>query len=43
MEVVPGFLEAELAVDGQPDIGRVVVFLAIVFPPADGAKAQRPR
>jgi hypothetical protein len=42
MDVVPaGFVEAESAVHGEPDIGGVYVFLAVVFPPADGAERQR--
>lgn len=35
--VVPGFPEAELAVHGQADFGRVAVLLAIVLPPTDWA------
>ena len=31
-------VEAELAVDRQPHIAGVVVLLAVVFPPANGAK-----
>jgi hypothetical protein len=41
--VVTGLFEAELAVHGKADVGGVIVFLAIVFPPADGAKAKRAR
>jgi hypothetical protein len=39
--VVAGLFEAELAIYGEADFGGVVVFLAVVFPPADGAKAKR--
>jgi hypothetical protein len=41
--VLAGLSEAELAIDGEADIGGVIVFLAVVFPPADGAKAERAR
>ena len=41
--VVAGLFEAELAIYGEADFGGVVVFLAVVFPPADGAKAKRAR
>ncbi len=30
-------VEAELAVYREPYVGRVIVFLAVVFPPANGA------
>jgi hypothetical protein len=30
-------LQAELAVDREADFRRIAVFLAVVFPPADGA------
>ena len=33
--VLPGFLQAEGAVDGQANIRGIFIFLAIVFPPAD--------
>jgi hypothetical protein len=36
----PRFLEAELAVDGEAHLRGVIVFLAVVLPPADGAKAE---
>lgn len=39
-EVLAGLVEAELAIDGQPDVLGVVVLLAIVFPPADRAEIQ---
>ena len=39
--VVAGLFEAELAIYGEADFGGVVVFLAVVFPPADRAKGQR--
>jgi hypothetical protein len=39
-KVLAGFLEAELAVDGETDFGGVIVFLAVVFPPADRAQLQ---
>jgi hypothetical protein len=35
-----GCLKAELAVDGEADLGCVVVFLTVVLPPADRAKAE---
>ena len=35
------FFEAELAVDGEAHLGGVIVFLAVVFPPADRAKLER--
>jgi hypothetical protein len=38
-----GFVQAERAVDGEPDIAGVLVFLAIVFPPAHRAQTQRAR
>ena len=34
-------LEAELAVDGEANFRGVIVFLAVVFPPADRAKLKR--
>jgi len=39
-EVLPGLVEAELAVDGETDFRGVFVLLAVIFPPADGAKRQ---
>jgi hypothetical protein len=39
--VVPGFLQTEGAVDGQAYIRGVFIFLAIVFPPANGAQSER--
>jgi len=33
--------QAELAVDGEANFGGVVVFLAVIFPPADRAKHER--
>lgn len=41
--VIPGFLEAEGAVDGQADIQGIFIFLAIVFPPANRAQSERVR
>ncbi len=41
--VFAGLFKAELAIHGEADIGGVIVFLSIVFPPADGAKAKRSR
>ena len=35
------FLQAELTVDRQPDLAGVIVFLAVILPPADGAKPER--
>jgi hypothetical protein len=35
-----GFFEAELAVDGEAHVGCVVVFLAVVLPPADRTKTE---
>jgi hypothetical protein len=37
-----GLVEAELAVHREPDFGRVIVFLAVIFPPADGTQLERP-
>jgi hypothetical protein len=39
--VFAGFVQAERAVDGEPDLGGVFVLLAVVFPPANGAKPKR--
>ena len=41
--VFASLVEAQLAVDGQADIGSVDVFLAVVLPPANGAQAHRAR
>jgi hypothetical protein len=38
--VASSFAEAELAVYGEPHVGSVVVFLAVIFPPADRAELQ---
>ena len=38
--VLAGLIEAELAIDRQPDVLRVVILLSVVFPPADRAKIQ---
>jgi len=38
--VGPGFLEAELAVDGEADFSSVFVFLTVVLPPADWAQLE---
>jgi len=35
-----GFFEAKLAVDGEANFGGVAIFLAVVLPPADGAKLE---
>jgi hypothetical protein len=35
------FFEAELAVDGEANFRGVIVFLAVIFPPADRAKLER--
>jgi hypothetical protein len=34
------FFEAELAVDGEAHFGSVIVFLAVIFPPADRAEVE---
>jgi len=39
-KVLAGFIEAELAVHGETDFGGVIVFLAVVFPPAHRAQLQ---
>jgi len=39
--VLAGIHQAEGAVHGQADIGRVFVILAIVLPPADRAQCKR--
>ena len=41
--VLPGFIEAEGAVDGQAYIRGIFIFLAIVFPPANRAQSERVR
>ena len=40
-EVLAGFIQAEGSIDGEADFGCVVILLAIVLPPADGAQGQR--
>jgi hypothetical protein len=35
-EMHAGFIQAEIAVDGQANIAGVGIFLAVIFPPADG-------
>ena len=42
-EVLPSLVEAELAIHGQANFRGVFVFLAVVFPPADGAERQSAR
>jgi hypothetical protein len=39
--VVASLVEAQLAIDRQPDLRRIAVFLAVVFPPAYRAQSQR--
>ena len=39
-EMLAGFGEAQLAVHGKADVRGILVFLAVVFPPADRAKHQ---
>ena len=39
--VRPGFVQAQLAVHCQPDLRRIAVFLAVIFPPANGAQTHR--
>ncbi len=34
------FFEAQLAVNGEAHFGGIIVFLAVVFPPADRAKLE---
>ena len=36
-----GLGQAEASVHGEPYIGGVAIFLAVIFPPADGAQGQR--
>jgi len=38
--VLAGFIEAEGTVHRQADLAGIRVFLAVVFPPADGAQAE---
>jgi hypothetical protein len=38
--MLAGFVEAQLAIDGQTDVLGVLVFLAVVLPPADRAQLQ---
>jgi len=42
-EVLAGFVQAQLAVDSETDLGSVCVLLAVVFPPADGAQLHHAR
>jgi hypothetical protein len=42
-EVLAGLSKAELAVHGETNIRGVAVFLAVIFPPADGAQNQSGR
>jgi hypothetical protein len=35
--MLAGFIEAQLSVDRETDVRGVVVFLVIIFPPADRA------
>jgi hypothetical protein len=35
-----GLFEAELAVDGEANLGGVIVFLAVVLPPANRTKLE---
>jgi hypothetical protein len=35
--VLAGFAQAQLAVDGETDLGGIGILLAIVFPPTDRA------
>jgi len=39
--VVPSLVQAQLAVDGEADLGGVAILLAVVFPPANRAKLHR--
>lgn len=39
-EVLPGFIEAELAINGEAYFGCVSIFLAVVFPPANRAQGK---
>ena len=38
--VLPGLPQAQSPIDGKPDIRGVVVFLAVVFPPAHRAQSH---
>ena len=40
-EMLTGFIQAEQAVDGKAGFSGVLVFLAVVLPPANGAQRQR--
>jgi hypothetical protein len=42
-KVISGFVQAELAVDGEADFRGVLILLAVVFPPANRAQRQRTR
>jgi hypothetical protein len=35
-----GFIQAELAVDGEANFRGVIVLLAVIFPPANGTQLQ---
>lgn len=35
-----GFFQTQLTVDGEANVCGVIIFLAVVFPPADRAKLQ---
>jgi hypothetical protein len=39
-EVLPGVIEAELAVDGEPHLGGIFILLTIVFPLANRAQVK---
>ena len=41
--VFAGLSQAQLAIHGEADLSGVIVFLAVVLPPADGAKAEGTR
>jgi hypothetical protein len=38
--VIPGLVQAELAVDRETHFRSVIIFLAVIFPPADRAQLQ---
>ena len=41
LHIIPArFVQAQVTVHGQPHLGRIGIFLAIVLPPADWAKAH---
>jgi hypothetical protein len=40
-EVFTGFVQAEGSIDGEADLSCIVILLAVVLPPADGAQRQR--